>query len=348
MPLRVYTMSFTKSSRLKGFTLIELLVVIAIIAILIALLLPAVQAAREAARRSQCKNNLKQIALAINNYHDSYRQFPISVGWNQVTGGRQATFSDKFFLLPYMDREPEYNLTNQDQHPWHPGGWHGGDNIASTSATFPAFNCPSRTSLAYGGEANFTYAINHGTAPQPDGQHNGAASYVGHGSPSDPPVNFARVKDGASMTALYAEFIIPEVCQTAVHQNPEIARSQVYEWVGMGSTPAQTRANCLAQNTPIGDPNRCRMKGGAWAWSFMGNGSNYTHTMAPNDKSCHAASGNAGDWKGNSLMSAASRHVGGVHVAMCDGRVRFVNDNIDYDVWTAIGTRNLEEPIPGF
>lgn len=94
-----------------AFTLIELLVVIAIIAILIALLLPAVQQAREAARRSQCKNNLKQIGLALHNYHDSHNTFP--PGWIGVTGNTanvlgNSGFSWGTFILPYLDQAPLY------------------------------------------------------------------------------------------------------------------------------------------------------------------------------------------------------------------------------------------------
>lgn len=94
-----------RSSRMRAFTLIELLVVIAIIAILIALLLPAVQAAREAARRSQCKNNLKQIALGLHNYHDTHSTLP--PGWIQATGWGWGTF-----LLPYIDQAPLYAELN--------------------------------------------------------------------------------------------------------------------------------------------------------------------------------------------------------------------------------------------
>jgi prepilin-type N-terminal cleavage/methylation domain-containing protein len=88
--------------RRRGFTLIELLVVIAIIAVLIALLLPAVQQAREAARRSQCKNNMKQLGLAMHNYHDTLTVFPMGV----LTDDRPNW---RVFLLPYLDQAPLYN-----------------------------------------------------------------------------------------------------------------------------------------------------------------------------------------------------------------------------------------------
>src|SRR5262249_9374183 len=100
-------MTSRKSS--SGFTLIELLVVIAIIAILTALLLPAVQAAREAARRSQCNNNLKQLALALHNYHDTNNRLPYSSSYSvSTTPGH--TWNE--FILPKMEQLPLFNQIN--------------------------------------------------------------------------------------------------------------------------------------------------------------------------------------------------------------------------------------------
>jgi len=97
--------------RCHGFTLIELLVVIAIIAVLIALLLPAVQQAREAARRSQCKNNLKQMGLALHNYHDTVSVFPPGAFYHGSNGAERygTGFSFHVMLLPYLDQTPRYN-----------------------------------------------------------------------------------------------------------------------------------------------------------------------------------------------------------------------------------------------
>src|SRR5688572_18580233 len=107
--------------RSAGFTLIELLVVIAIIAVLIALLLPAVQQAREAARRTQCKNNLKQIGLALHNYHDNYQLFPAAIIFPAYKSSANCTADGQRFnlnttgwtmLLPFIDQAPLYNQYN--------------------------------------------------------------------------------------------------------------------------------------------------------------------------------------------------------------------------------------------
>src|SRR6187401_1277341 len=108
-------MSLTRSWKTRrAFTLIELLVVIAIIAILIALLLPAVQQAREAARRTQCKNNMKQIGLALHNYHDTYLRFPSAFGIQSLNGGGAERWghSQWVALLPYYDQAPLYSQWN--------------------------------------------------------------------------------------------------------------------------------------------------------------------------------------------------------------------------------------------
>lgn len=138
-----------------AFTLIELLVVIAIIAILIALLLPAVQQAREAARRTQCKNNMKQLGLALHNYHDVYNQFPPSAinpgTTNSHLAGRVApgmvrNHTGYLMMLPYLDQAPLYNLIDfsvaTGQADWQGVGG-GASQTALENRKLPAFICPS-------------------------------------------------------------------------------------------------------------------------------------------------------------------------------------------------------------
>lgn len=132
----------------RGFTLIELLVVIAIIAILIALLLPAVQQAREAARRSQCKNNLKQIGLALHNYHDTHSVFPPgSIAETSISNN----LSWSTMILPYIDAAPLYNkvgtATNNYTRKWEDANFDGTltDPIAEAKTVVTPYLCPTDT-----------------------------------------------------------------------------------------------------------------------------------------------------------------------------------------------------------
>ena len=133
--------------RRTAFTLIELLVVIAIIAILIALLLPAVQQAREAARRTQCKNNLKQLGLALHNYHDTFNRFPSCVFWTDVNQDGQADDDTGHWawgtmLLPQIDQSPLYNRFQAGT--LTPAQVYALDN-SLLRTVLPAFRCPTDT-----------------------------------------------------------------------------------------------------------------------------------------------------------------------------------------------------------
>ena len=130
----------------RGFTLIELLVVIAIIAILIALLLPAVQQAREAARRSECKNNLKQIGLALHNYHDTHRILPPGfnvdlVVANTATGNGGLGWSGS--ILPGLDQTNVYNTLDFK------ATWASGDNEKACATYLSVYRCPSDTTVSH-------------------------------------------------------------------------------------------------------------------------------------------------------------------------------------------------------
>jgi prepilin-type N-terminal cleavage/methylation domain-containing protein/prepilin-type processing-associated H-X9-DG protein len=154
----------------RGFTLIELLVVIAIIAVLIALLLPAVQAAREAARRAQCTNNLKQIGLAMHNYHSANDKFPQGMSESTSTLGtfggyaNWGEWSAQAMLLPYMEQTPIYNSINFCYDSLYGTG--GSTNLTASTRLINAFVCPSDPNAGFGGAPSMSITMYQGWGNQ--------------------------------------------------------------------------------------------------------------------------------------------------------------------------------------
>lgn len=340
-------------TRSRGFTLIELLVVIAIIAVLIALLLPAVQQAREAARRSQCKNNLKQIGLALHNYMDAFQVLPFGKGpsynFAPINAPVYARWSQHAMILPYIDQAPLYNQLNFSFPPDTPGMGGviafmpaytspGGVNSVGSRAIIPAFMCPSDRSPNDPWQGQNNYAGNQGGWLCDRSDSPGAATDV---SPSElqtgifyylSRISSRDVTDGMSQTAFFSEKIRGQ-------GSPE-AKSDLFVMPAQTSL-AGTFNTCQALNPSTATPLTSK-----WGYSWvMGENccTQYNHVGVPNSRSC-AGTGFTGTMTNMAMqVSPNSFHTGGVHVMMGDGAVRFVSENIDLNVWRGVGTRGSGE-----
>jgi prepilin-type N-terminal cleavage/methylation domain-containing protein len=331
--------------RLRAFTLIELLVVIAIIAVLIALLLPAVQQAREAARRAQCKNNLKQMGLAMHNYESSHASLPPGrVGYPMV-------FSAHAALLPYYDGGTLYNLIDFNTAPTfvEPPVAPYPQNVTAAMTKIPTFLCPT----------------DFGTV---QGNSYGCTNYVVcTGSGSNATVRYIRLGDGVMMDVklrgvVRFRDIIDGLSNTAAVSEQTLGNGYSAGGNGSGSIPSSTNPVdpdlqvlnlTAAQNDTITgtdtSPGNCTV-GAAGSWSGIRgakwlNGhfgdTLYNHGLTPNSPffDCGNNSHNAG------LTAARSRHIGGVHLLLCDGSTRFVSESVSLSIWQALGSRASGEII---
>lgn len=310
------------SIKQRGFTLIELLVVIAIIAILIALLLPAVQQAREAARRSSCKNNLKQISLGLHNYESAHRIFPYAHRGGGGTYPFYCHARDTWFhrILPYVDQAPMYNSYEADCVNVSATTSNHVHNISS-SQTFvrtplSAFACPSDVGPAFGDSAGVRWAGNYlaciGWANnRSTGTDNGMFGYQTRTRMRD-------IKDGTSNTMMLSEAVQRINVPTAT---TAWGCAGCY-WIG-GAHGEVTFTAYETPNTSVADQNyACKST---------------TDTNAP------CVDNTTERWN-----YARSNHVGGVHIGMADGAVRFISDNIDLGTYRNLSTRSGGEVIGEF
>ncbi|MGC1272391.1 MAG: DUF1559 domain-containing protein [Planctomycetaceae bacterium] len=316
-----------RSRNRSGFTLIELLVVIAIIAVLIALLLPAVQQAREAARRTQCKNNLKQLGLAMHNYHDTMGSLPFGEGKDPgVAGGRRH--SGFVGMLPYIEQTPLYqqisgSFTNAGGTTWAPftaSPWD--QNYTPFTAKIPAFLCPSDADTTAGGaigKTNYMFSRGDSTWDHNNWAGSGGRGLRGMFTGNHIVRKFGDITDGLSNTIAMSERVKAKGNGSRVLDGGTVAN------LGSGfrnSNPALCQATVGPNNTytqPVGHWSGTRWPDGAPA--FTG----HTTVLGPNKASCTQG---GRDWE-DGLYEPTSNHTGGVHALMGDGSVRFISESIN-------------------
>ncbi|MCX7411797.1 MAG: DUF1559 domain-containing protein [Planctomycetales bacterium] len=304
-----------KKSRV-AFTLIELLVVIAIIAVLIALLLPAVQQAREAARRTQCKNQLKQLGLALHNYHDTASRLPTNTGRKKSDGtfGWNAGATMFVHLLPYFDQAVLYGTINKDSADIvNDGTFLISNPVNYQNKPLSMLKCPSDTNPSQNPWIN--YCPNQGPQQQCFAQcttYPLAIPGFAFGSCNQMNADPNNVKGMFSVTGFSMRF--------------QDASDGLSNMIFMG----ETRPECSDHET------------NSWATA----NSHWMTTSAPiNFNTCNGAPGTAAgtcNWNSSWVVSMGfkSRHVGGAQFLLGDGSVRFLSENIDYVTYQRLGSRN--------
>jgi len=367
----------------KAFTLIELLVVIAIIAVLVALLLPAVQQAREAARRAQCKSQLKQLGVALHNYHETHKVFPSGQGGpsNNAAGVVNGNLlSPTVMLLPFIDQAPLWNTISgglpqtgsvygtlaKAYPPMGPGSLNWDSPVyPPETVNIPLMRCPSDryagSQKAPWAKSNYAYCLGDTVTqtnaettwtwwqPEPRGMFYSFSK-----------LGLADINDGSSNTIAVAEMALAQDA-TSIYGN-------VVQNAGVITVPQNCMNMATAKKYNTTPPSGSDWRGWSWMSAYVGT-SMFQTILPPNSPSC----GSTGWQDDVGIYSASSRHNGGVHALLCDGAVRFISESINtgnlgatelaaarsglagavggvspYGVWGALGTRSGGETVGDF
>jgi prepilin-type N-terminal cleavage/methylation domain-containing protein/prepilin-type processing-associated H-X9-DG protein len=355
-------------SRLRcGFSLIEVLVVLAIIGVLVALLLPAVQAARDSARRLQCVNNLKQIGLALHNYHQRIGTFPMGGSRNnrKLTGDsydQWCNWSAHAALLPNLDQIPMFNAINFDFAPETNDGVSHPMNATVNLAIVGVLLCPSD---ARAGQYNTcSYAGSYGTTTNDNYPQTGGCTGL---FTVEQAFGISNCRDGTSATVAFSEALVGDGLGYGrighYFTDPSRYRGNVFMSATVSAPPGsrivdafQDKAGVLAGlgacATAFRTTNFIADHRG-WRWGEGVTGYSMFNTIqTPNDHQ-YAFGGcrfnGMPDWNMDNgfVYGASSNHPGGVNVLFADGSVRFIKDGIDRMVWWSIGTKAGGEIVSG-
>jgi prepilin-type N-terminal cleavage/methylation domain-containing protein/prepilin-type processing-associated H-X9-DG protein len=357
------------SRRNRGFTLIELLVVIAIIGVLVALLLPAVQQAREAARRVACKNNLKQIGLALHNYHDASNTLP--PGWVSGIGGGDPLMNPtncwgwSAFLLPFLDQTPVYNNINFSR--GFDGGLLNGANSASgvvgiEGTHLPVFRCPSdkgsKLVISGTGSGSTTVAMPYAARSNYPGVNGGlltdGSGPIGHqggtfGSNSRRRIN--DFTDGTSNAFVVGERTWIETTNGYTGSDANVGNARrvgpTVLWAGLRSgVPGTETANGAGMIV-----GQCLTKMNLWPQCepVQPVGVTCSNTMDPlGNGPGQTGTNNHQPIANPSWHGFSSKHSGGAHFLLGDGSVRLVSENVDRINYARLSTITDGNPIGDF
>ncbi|MBI3862513.1 MAG: DUF1559 domain-containing protein [Planctomycetia bacterium] len=333
----------------RGFTLIELLVVIAIISVLVSLLLPAVQQARESARRSQCKNNLKQIGIALHSYLDACGVMPPGRLVNPVNGQGHC-FSAYAHLLPYLDQGPLFNQINFSANPDDTAGPNG----PVVAVNLPVLLCPSDTHVQLqAGSGIHDYPLNTGTT-YPVSRNNPAGTPITGIFFENSKIRMADISDGSSQTVCISETVKSEPTGPTKWDGVSFTNGFVLTQGNdngfTGPELTDYTSQCLSSGILLQ-----QTRGSKWLYGAPGH-SMYNHIRPPNDKKGPDCRGGIPHsiktvalWNVLSHnVTAHSLHAGGVQTLFCDGHIQFVNDSVNLAIWQGLGSRNGKEIVSDF